>query len=155
MNRLLKILGIIFIVEHVVLIGVFLVLGISYAGTQKEAEDYITEKVTEIFQEFEIEILEPEISTVWKEKWPQEKSQVNAILQSLHDKMGGLVEIEQVQGETKSSVSVNGGSALGGNYSVKGKFQNGEGRIFLNLVKEDEGWKISSFTLSSSLLEIH
>jgi hypothetical protein len=150
----LKILGIVFIVEHVVLVGVLLVMGTSYAGTQKEAEAYVNEKVAGVFRGFAIEDLEPEISSAWKQKWPTERNEVAAVLQSLHEKMGDSEGIEDVAGETKSSSSVKGGASTVGNFRIQGNFENGEGMILVSIVKEGEQWKINSFTLNSPLLEI-
>lgn len=154
MSKILKILGVVFIIEHVVLVGVFLVMGLSSAGMQKEAEAYVNEEVARVFRGFAIEDLELEISSAWKQKWPTERTQVAAILQSLHEKMGGLVEIEDVAGETKSSSSVKSGASTVGNFRIQGNFENGEGMILVSIVKEGEGWKINSFTLNSPLLEI-
>lgn len=154
MSKILKILGVVFIVEHVVLVGVFLVMGLSSAGMQKEAEAYVNEKVAGVFRGFAIEDLEPEISAAWKQKWPAERTQVAAVLQSLHEKMGDLVGIEDVAGETKASTSVNSGASTVGNFRIQGNFENGEGMILVSIVKEGERWKINSFTLNSPLLEI-
>lgn len=121
---------------------VFILLSGEGAKLDESSKAYVDEVVPLIITEWsEEQFIENSSSYLTEETTPED---VSKLMLTLEDHLGKFIEYKESEGEAGIYFN-NGGKTITAKYVVRAEFEKGEAIIDVELIQENDEWKILSF----------
>lgn len=148
MKKTLMILGGIFAVAVVVIVGAIVFAAVKGPALDRESKQYAEATLPAIISQWDIQALQARTSPEFKAAVSDE---VLEKLIRIYQKLGKLKEYKGTNGQANVSLTLQQGTVISARYIANADFEAGPATITLDLIKHGDQWQILSLRIDSKV----